>query len=80
MSEDKRHIFDASFIVPLLTGARGKLLHSQTLHVVKAGETSPYKMTVRFVMLHIQIKAHSNVLCPRQSQNRGEFFFFAGST
>ena len=52
MSQDKRHIFDARFIVPLLTGARGKLLHSQTLHVVKAGETSPYKMTVRFVMLH----------------------------
>ena len=43
MSQDKRYIFDASFIVPLLTGARGKLLHSQTLHVVKAGETSPYK-------------------------------------
>ena len=39
LSEDKRHIFDASFIVPLLTGARGKLLHSQTLHVVKAGES-----------------------------------------
>ena len=36
MSQDKLHIFDARFIAPLLTGARGKLLHSQTLHVVKA--------------------------------------------
>jgi len=51
MSQDKLQIFDARFIVPLLTGARGKMLHSQTLHVVKARETSPYKMTVR-VMLH----------------------------
>lgn len=50
MSQDKLHIFYARFIVPLLTGARGKLIQSQTLHVVKAGEAN--KMTVRFVMLH----------------------------
>lgn len=80
MSQDKPHIFVARFIVPLLTGVRRKLLHSQTLHVVKAGESSPQKMTVRFVMLHT-IMAHSSVLCPWQSKNRvGEFFFFAGLT
>ena len=60
-------------------GARRERLPRACIALTKSEEKESL-LAVYVLLCFIQIKAHSNVLCPRQSENREGFFFFAGST